>query len=148
MPTRKQLITQVWIYRKRRDEIKKRYKHGERGAIVGGLTIKIKTWLCQIRRIDARNKKLSHIINSVNTYFNVDISSRCMNKKHQLARNVYYKYSVEQRLGLSGRLLAEQIGRKDPHLVTTARREFTRTFKTNLTNRNAYHNFKNYIEQK
>jgi len=130
MPTRKQLISQIWIYRKRR----------------ANLTKKISQWQNQIKRIDVRNSKQYALQKAINDYFQVDIKTRIMDTKHKLARNCYYKYGMEN--GFEGVFLSKAIGRKRPSTASENRLKFTRSFKTNPQNKQAYHNFKNYIERK
>lgn len=142
MPTRSEYSTMIWIYEKRREEA--RIKYGKKAGATIVLTKKIKNWKGQITRIDRRNDKIRFIISTVNYYFNVDISSTCMDTDHKLARRIYYKYAIED--GINGIYLIDFIGRKEPKLAANSRRNFTKTFKTNKSNREAYHNFKFYIK--
>jgi hypothetical protein len=67
-----------------------------------------------------------------------------MDLNHQLARNVFYKYGIESKI--HGTLLSTHL-KKYNSRAAIARGKFTKTFKTNPKNQQAYHNFKNYIEK-
>lgn len=141
--TRKEYYTMIYEYKKRRSEAKKKYTI--QMDIQKNCTRKIRQWQKEIKRIDYRNNKIKDIIKSVNEYFNVDISSRKMDKAHSLARNIYYKLSVESRL--QGKFVSNSIGRSN-WCASICRLKFQKTFTTNPENRKAFHNFKKYFENK
>lgn len=130
MPTRSQYVTMIWMYKKRRLN----------------LTKKISQWQNEIKRIDIRNSKCSQLLKMVNEFFEVDISSRIMDTKHKLARNCYYKYGMEN--GFEGSFLTKTIGRTRLKNAAENRRKFTKSFKENKPNKEAYHKFKNYADEK
>ena len=133
----------IYTYEKRREEAKKNYE--AQRNIYRNCTKKIGQWRNEIKRIDFRKRKIKGIIKSINEYFDVDISSRKMDKDHTLARNVYYKLAVESRL--QGKLVSNSIGRSN-WCASINRLKFQKTFKTRPENREAFHNFKKYFENK
>ena len=140
MPTKKQLISHIWEYKKRRDVLIKKY--GYRTGKTRVITDKIRTWQRQIRIIDKRNKKISLLIKSINDYFDVDITERYGDSKKILARRVYFKYGMEH--GIMGKFLSESIGFPS-RAACRSRKQYSKTFKTNPSNKEAYHKFKDYI---
>ena len=141
--TRKEYYTMIYVYKKRREEAKKKYEIQRN--IYRNCTKKIGQWQNEIKRIDTRKRKIKGIIKSINEYFDVDISSRKMDKAHTLARNVYYKLAVESRL--QGKLVSNSIGRSN-WCASVCRLKFQKTFPTKPENREAFHNFKKYYESK
>lgn len=127
MSSRSQYVSMIWIYKSRRL----------------GLTKKIAQWQNEIRRIDLRNSKQEKLKNCINEYFQVDIASRKMDEKHKMARNVYYKYGMEN--GFEGSFLCKAIGRTKTKIAAECRLRFTRSFKTNKTNKETYHKFTSYM---
>ena len=141
--TRKDYYTMIYTYKQRREEAKRNYE--AQRNIYRNCTKKIGQWQNEIKRIDSRKRKIKEIIKSINEYFDVDISSRKMDKDHALARNVYYKLAVESRL--QGKLVSNSIGRSN-WCASINRLKFQKTFKTRPENREAFHNFKKYFENK
>jgi len=131
----------IWTYKQRRllykTKNKKKYANQIRN-----LTKKIAQWQCQIRRFERRENKINDLIQSVDEYFGVDIRSRKLNQQHKLARNVYYKFGIEN--NFRGTWLSSSIGRTQKHRATESRMSFTRSFETNKENRNVYATFKRY----
>lgn len=129
--TRKEYVSMIWQYRKRRD----------------ALNQKIQTWVRELKRIDAKNEKALFLIREVNQYFNVEIQVRCNKPQYVLARNCYYKYGMEE-MDLRGLVLAKTLGNTYRKRASESRLRFTRSFRVNLKNKEAYHSFKRYIESK
>lgn len=148
--TRKEYYTMIYEYKKRRREAKKKAKevlgvYQDHQKVYRNCTKKIGQWQNEIKRIDRRKDKIKKIIQSVNNYFDVDISSRKMDKAHTLARNIYYKLAVESRL--QGKLVSNSIGRSN-WCASINRLKFQKTFQTKPENKKAFHNFKQYFENK
>lgn len=141
--TRKVYYTMIYEYKKRRQQAKEKYM--EQMQIQKNCTRKIRQWQNEIRRIDFRKRTVKKIINSVNEYFDVDISSRKMDKEHKLARNIYYKIALESKL--QGKLVSNAIGRTN-WCAGICRLKFQKTFETKPENREAFHNFKNHFNEK
>lgn len=137
--TKNQYQAMISMYRKRREDYKKKKYSPEK---IKKISVKISNWLGQIRRIEAREYYIQNLIESINEFFDVDIKSRCKDANHNLAQSVFYKYGMEN--GFTGARLVRSLGRKKTSRASIVRLRFTRSFKTNKKNRDAYHNFKNY----
>ena len=140
MQTRKQYQTMIWTYEKRRAELIEKY--GYRTGRTIQISNKIRNWRRQIRIMDGKSKAISDLIKKVNQYFDVDISDRYGGAKKILARKIYFKYGMENKI--DGNLLSESIG-FPKRAASRSRREFTKSFKTNPCNKEEYHKFKTYI---
>lgn len=142
---RKWYYKKIWKYVEKRKEIKKRYKHGDpRYKVrIKAIKMKIDTWRCQIKRIDARKEKISQILRAVNRYFVTDIRKKKYDKTRLMAVNVFYKYAMEN--GIEGAFLARHMNRKDVSIPSRLRLKFTRSFKDKPTHKEVYHNFKKFM---
>jgi hypothetical protein len=147
---RKKYQSMIWEYEKRRDVMREKYgiRTPEYKEAVRNIRRKLNGWRCQIRRIDKRNEQINALIKAVNQYFNVKIEGSKGCQKTVTARYVFYKYGLEKKLYRTmGTHLSEAINRNKREAYRR-RLSFTKSFKTNPQNKQAYHNFKNYIESK
>jgi len=132
----------IWKYEQRRKVLKGVYgRTSEYGKRVKHITKKISTWKREIRRIDERVKKIPEIYKAVKDFFGIDIRVKGTTKKYSIAISCYYKYGMEN--GISGADLARYIGRVGLKQPSFQRLKFTRSFKTNQSNKQIYHNFVN-----
>lgn len=146
MPTRKQLISQIWIYRKRKKDI--RGKYGFRNPayvpMMKNMQRKIDAWCKEIKRIDRRNSKIITLHKKIDRFFNCKLteshfaSTQC---------RVFFKYGIEE-LNVEGTKLSRYLKCKNKATGARERLLFTRTFQKNTANKEAYHKFKTYIENK
>lgn len=130
MPTRKQYITQIWVYMERRNKLKRT----DPRKIT--LYRKIRTWRKAIKRIDKRDEAINELVKKVNDYFNVNLYNKNGGKELILARNCYYKYGMEN--GIVGKYLSVMI-KRPKYSCCRARLIFTRSFKKNELNKKQYH---------
>jgi len=142
MRTRKDYVTMIWIYEKRRKELRestsKRLKQ---------MREKISVYNKRIRDIDKRNEVIAAIIKLTNDFFNVDIGSKSQSASVVLARYSYYKAGLEMNIpNVDGTHLSEAIGREKKEAFRR-RIYFTRSFKTKPENKKAYHDFKKYLDK-
>jgi hypothetical protein len=130
----------IWIYKNRR---KQAYITSRR------LTTRISQMQSCLRSREAREKKandkINSLIKSVNDFFGVDIRSNKVDLSHKLARNIYYKIGIEKQLREV--LLCKSVNR-NAKAASYGRSVLTKSFKTNPENKKAFHNFKNYFENK
>lgn len=130
----------IWIYKQRRVGFKLQGKKKEcRNA-----TKKIRQWNEQIGRIDKRNENIRTLIFAMDLYFGVDIKSRVMDARHKLARSIFYKYGMENKI--QGAYLSLSLGRAKK-VASQGRLSFTRSFKSNDLNKAHFHQFKAYFEK-
>ena len=129
---------QIWTYEKRRKE---HYDSWQR------LNKKISQmrWRFKVKEAGERRsmRTIEKLIGFINYFFSVDIKSKSWDKKHTLARFIYYKIALESKLK------SEQVCRvlnKNTSAASYGRRMLTRSFKTNPENKEAYHNFKNFYK--
>jgi hypothetical protein len=147
--SRKQYITKIFEYRRRREIYRANYKgevplyKTERYIL---LTNRISQWTKEIKRIEIRKRKIQTIVNAVNDYFLVDIRSRSTNKDVVLARMIYFKYGLENRI--CGTHLLRHIGRKHHDVARHNRNRLNKSFVTNPENKQEYQNFKKSILNK
>jgi hypothetical protein len=150
MPTRKQYYKMIWAYKKRRLAMRVKYGYTtpKYKQAVKRINKKLMSWRQEIKRIDKRNLAIEALIKSVNQYFDVDIRVKSKKREILLARYVYYKFGLEEKIYRSkGTHLSKALNRKMPREASMRRLTFTRTFKTTPSNQQAYHNFKSYMEQ-
>jgi hypothetical protein len=93
--------------------------------------------------MDEKQEEVIQLMTEVNRYFGVKISGK--GYKVLLARQCYFKYGLE--VGINGHRLEAPLNRPK-NCAINSRKYFTNSFKTNPQNKQAYHNFKNYIESK
>lgn len=121
----------IWTYRKRRLNLSK----------------KIRKWEACLRNRRDNDKKrkavLSVLVKSINEYFEVDIKKRVYDKRHRLARNIYFKVGLD--LKYWGTNLSRFIGR-NKQMAARGRRTLLSSFKEDEKTKLAYHNFKKYFE--
>lgn len=109
--------------------------------------MKIRQWEACLRergRAEKRIKaKIAVLAKKVNEYFEVDIKNRLRQNNHTLARNIYYKVGLENKI--PGSYLSKFIGRSK-RTALIGRKELLKSFKHNKKNTEAYHRFKQYFE--
>lgn len=137
---RKKYYAKIYVYKQRREGFK---ANGKKEQLYH-TTKKISQWNNEIRRIDKRNSIINDLISAVNSYFEVNIKSRIFNKVHKLARNVFYKYGMENRI--QGAFLSLSLGRTRKKTASECRLRFTRSFGVNQENKDIYHRFKAYMQ--
>lgn len=108
------------------------------------LTKRISQWTKEIKRIENRKRKIQKIVSAINEYFLVDIKSRSTNKDVVLARMIYFKYGLENRI--CGTHLLRHIGRRHPDVARYNRTKLNRSFVDNPENKDAYLRFKRNFE--
>ena len=136
MATKSDYLKWIWQYKRRRQSYKKHVRE---------LSKQIDLWKGHVRRIERTNSKLKSIKTAVDEYFETDISSKKMDKKNKLARSIYYKIAIES--GIEGKRVSEYIGR-NKKAAGHGRLSFTRSFGSSPENKIAFHNFKNFFENK
>jgi len=143
--TKNQYENMIHTYLKRKNVYKQKdkIKYDDK---IKKLAHKIKVWRGQVYRLKKRHKTIFNLIKSINNFFGVDIRLRKQDSAHKLARNVYYKYGMENRL--RGAWLCLELGRTRVKTASECRMKFTKTFKTNTQNKQAYTNFKNVYNKK
>lgn len=137
---REQYYFKVQTYKKRREVARKSYSKSLQ--VMRNLTSKISRWQKAINRIDERNEKIKSLVRKVNSYFNVTIQSIAMDLEHKLARSIYFKIGMENKI--QGKFLAEFI-KRNKRTAFRNRVSLTQSFKTKPENRKAFYDFKNYI---
>ncbi len=146
---RSKLYGKIYIYLQRRQEMKERYKGNSRDykMAVRNIENKLMTWRRGIKMIDERQNKIIAIANHMCTFMgeNVKGGIRYTSERHRLARNIFNKYCLENRIPST--LVADYIGAARQDVVTNARDSFTRSFQKHPENRDMYNRFKNYIEE-
>ncbi len=156
-------VHNINIYKRRREELRKRYgyirgqkNNGEYNAKVKNLTKKIWQWGLYIRRINKQIESIVHLIDFINEYADVDLRNERPPKPFMwrneseisgviLGYSLYYKYGVEKRLPIYG--LRDYVGSKASHEPYRYRMGFTKSFKKNKTNKQTWENFKQQYEQ-
>ena len=143
--TRKDYITLIWIYEKRAEEIHKQYKAMIKRRMA--MKQKIEEYKRSIKRIDNRQAWGEKLVKTVNEYFSLDIRDNQNTAKSNLARNIYYKYAMEQNnvRGANGAFFGRLIGRSKV-MPARGRRTLTSSFKSIPENREVYHAFKKYAD--
>ncbi len=106
------------------------------------LTQKIQIWRSSLKKMDERSDEVIALIKEVNKYFGVDISDK--GYKILLARQCYFKYGLET--GINGHRLEAPL-KRPKNCAINSRKYFTNSFKTNPSNKQAYHSFKNYMDK-
>lgn len=143
----------IWIYRQRKEDIRKRY------GIVNGMTApeeythavfninrKIRSWKHMIRDIDKNNNKLMAVANYLALFYGVNVKNCAKNTAplYRKARCLYSKYMLEE--GVSATLIAEYMGISRGDSVARLRMKFTKGFTKNKSDRELYHRFLNYMK--
>lgn len=143
----------IWIYKQRRENIRKRY-----GVINGmlapeaykhsvfNINRKIRSWQHMIRDIDKNNNKLIAVANYLALFCGANVKNSVKNTspQYRVAKAIYAKYMLEN--GMSATLVAEYMGFSRGDSVARLRMSFTESFKTDAENRELYYRFKNYME--
>lgn len=155
---RGKLYQHIFEYSRRRE--KRREKHGMVNGGRAGWTVpenykravkvinnKIAVWQRAIRMIDERNIKLMAVSNSVSyfTGINVKGSILTISDRYRQARNIFYKYCLEN--NISATLVAEFVGASRGDIIARGRKNFTKSFDTHPKNRDVYHRFIKYMEE-
>lgn len=138
---RKRFYQKIYIYKQRREG----YKAEGKKENYYQCTKKISQWSKGIRRLDERTSAINQMILAIDDFFEVDIKSRVLNTTHKLARNVFYKYGMEN--GIQGAFLSLALGRTRKKTASECRLRFTRSFPDNNGNKTTYHKFKSYMAQ-
>lgn len=156
---RKRYYTMIWMYKKRRDELRKQFgitvvhnghkkwsdEYKEKSK---NLTRKIGTWTRQIKRIDDLTEKLHKIEMAVIHFTGQQISGQVGQKvtsSVKLAKSIYYKFGLEN--GIEGTILCGKIGshEKQPSIYRT---RFTKSFQTNPKNKEIWLQFKDFYRDR
>jgi len=143
--TKNQYEAMIYTYMQRKNRYKKmdKVKYADR---IKKLAQRIKVWRMQIYRLEKRYKLINDLIKSINTFFDVNIRSRKMDTTHKLARNIFYKYGMENRL--RGMWLSSAIGRVNKKTASGCRMNFTRSFKSHPQNKIYFIKFREFqLEQ-
>jgi len=131
--------SKIFVYRKRRDALKKKYLKK-----LASYRSKLKVWNRDMKRLKARVVTAKGIIKATNEYFQVDITVKTSTQKTVFARNCFFKYAMDKKL--EGSMLVEILGYKYPAKAYRDRKRFIRSFQTNQQNKILYHQFKKYID--
>lgn len=142
MKSRSRYVTMIWMYEQRRSKLDRNIPKDRIKRY--SLYKKIRTYRKAIVRIDKRMEVVRNLILKTNAYFSIDIRAKGSGDYISIARFCYYKYGIEN--GILGRDLALAVG-KNKYSASKRRRDFTKSFKTNLSNKEAYHQFKSYMEK-
>ena len=126
----------IWEYKRRRKILRDN---------IDRIDHKIWVWQKAVEKIEGTEDFLKGLVNEVNEYFSVDITSRVSKQNVIVARSVYYKIAIES--GIYGTVASKHIKRTKSYGCKD-RMNFTRTLKKNKSNREAFHNFKQYFENK
>lgn len=147
------MVSRRHTYISRREAIRKKFdwKRGMETSLeykraVRKINYKLSYWTRCMTEIDKRRNQLVAMANYV-AYFtgiNVKESAHIQLHRWREARNIFYKYSLEN--GISATLAAEYVGASRGDVAARARIAFTRTFEKNPENKQKYMNFKQYIE--
>jgi len=138
----------IWVYEKRRDEIRKEYgfRNHPKMATVRNITKKICSWRREIKRIEVKMNALKKNDDLIKSF--MDISVRDIkvwqNEEGKIARNIFYKYSIEH--GISSPYISEYIGLKNNSRASIQRLNFTRSFKKHKANKEIYKRFLQFIK--
>lgn len=151
---RADLYHKIYIYKQRREELRKVYgwKNGVRVEdnykhAAFNINEKIKHWEKMIDVIDRNNIKLVAISNAIIYFFGIDVKKAVLNMspRYKQAKNVFYKYCLEN--GISATLVAEYVGASRGDVVARARLKFTKSFEKTPKNKEIYMNFCSYIKE-
>jgi len=140
---RYQVMIHTYLKRKEYYKLKDKVKYANN---IKKIAKRINVCRTQIWRLNKRYKIINDLIDDVNYYFDVDIRAKKKDLAHALARNVFYKYGLEN--NLRGCWLNFALGKKWELTATDGRKRFTKSFKTKPKNKEAYYNFKTYQSQK
>lgn len=151
---RADLYHKIYIYKQRRDELRR--IHGWKNGVkvtdsyrhaVFNINERIKHWEKMIDVIDRNKIRLIAISNAIIYFFGIDIKKSVLNMspRYKQARNVFYKYCLEN--NLSATLVAEYIGVSRGDVVARARLTFTKSFEKTPKNKEIYMNFCSYIKE-
>lgn len=126
----------IWEYKKRRKILRDN---------IDRIDHKIWVWQKAIEKLEGKEDFLKKLVSDINEYFSVDITSRVSKQNVIVARSVYYKIAIEK--GVYGTHASKHI-KRTKSFGSKDRRNFTRTLEKNISNREAFHNFKHYFENK
>lgn len=155
---RKRYYTMIWLYKKRRQELRARYgitvlHNGHRRLPdeykekAKRLNKKIGSWNREIRKIDTITGKVNKLKKAVMDFTGEDIHNQVGLKVPEtvkMAKFIYYKFGLEN--GIMGILLSNEIGShaRQPSIYRT---RFTRSFKTIPENKQKWLDFKDFYER-
>lgn len=138
MLTKTEYKKRIWQYEKRRE---KSYQTSRR------LSDKIRQMKACLASREVREKNINDkvmvLLENINNFFCVDIKSGKTDYHHKLARNVYYKIGLEMQIQEA--MLCRKINRR-PQTASYNREVFTKSFKDNPANKQAFYNFKDYLK--
>ena len=131
----------LWTYEKRR---KIHYDSLQRlNKSIGNMRWRLKIKEAAERKMVSR---IENLITVVNYFFSVDIKSNKWDKKHRLARFIFYKIAVESQM--KNTLVCKAV-HKNRKAASYGRDVLTKSFKTNPENKELFHKFKKfYLENK
>lgn len=148
------LQSHIWEYKRRRGELREKYgvKNGL-GAPqiykekVYNINLKIRGWQKMIEDIEKRDNQLIAIANHLCYFLGINIknSINYTDKKHRLARNIYYKYCLEN--NISATLVAEYVGASRGDIAARGRLSFNKSFEKHPENRDVYRRWETYINE-
>lgn len=151
---RKLIYAHLWNYKKRREEVRKKYGVVNGNAApeeyknrVVNLNRKIRLWSKTLKVIDKRNNQLMAVANCL-SYFsgiNVKDSIKEDTPRHRLARNLFYKYCLENEIPAT--CVAEYVGATRGDTVARARLTFTGTIQKDEEKWQTWQNFKRYMQE-
>lgn len=146
----------LWTYEKRRSSMKKSAHESDIKFRQRWERMTLKMTI--IKRAIKRFEKKKEFLDSVNKQmieFNgvslFKIGGKLGNhtgkwKDVDISKKIFYKYCIE--MGVRGNYIADYCGLKKMDVPSDSRRVFTRSFKTNQNNRDAYHKFIQFINNK
>ncbi len=154
-------VHNINIYKRRRDELRKKYgfikgekKKTEYGVKCKNLTVRISRWNFLVKRINKKISDVLELIEFVKEFTGVDLTKEkpetftwATQKELPpvlLARCLYFKYGVERKL--SQYALIDYIGSKSHTMPYEYRTAFTKSFRTNKAHKQIWQNFKKQYE--
>lgn len=155
---RKKLYEMIWIYKKRRTELREKFgvtvihnghkklpdEYKKHSSV---LNKKIGIWNREIRKIDMKTKNIMKLKKAVEIFTGQNISNQIghnVSESVKIAKCIYYKFGLEN--GLLGTLLSECIG-SQPQQPRKYRKRFTQSFTTNPKNKEIWLQFKAFYER-
>jgi len=142
---RSQLESRLKQQLKRREILLKNHK-----ARMANAKNKIRNLRQLISRIkEDRLKELQDLAHLVEEFMDAKLNTgnrinHEVRSSRTLARNVFYKYGLEH--GFKGPELAKYTGVEEPYIITTSRREFTKSFRTVPANKEIWNNFLTFLK--
>jgi hypothetical protein len=96
-----------------------------------------------------REIEIRAVAKMVEEFMDVELNSgrrvsTAIRDRRTMARNIFYKYGLEH--GFKGPELARFTEVGEPYIITTRRREFTKSFRTCHENKEAWSNFLTFLK--